>query len=127
MDSMDVEIKIIKNLEKPYAVIYTNQIDEETQKIVSMLDDIYLIRIENEKTVLYGKEKSYVSKKRLCELEKALKPNFMKISKTTLINLKYIEGMEASFGGMMLLIMKNGCKDYVSRKYLPDLKKYLGL
>lgn len=90
-------------------------------------DDIYLIRIENEKTVLYGKEKSYVSKKRLCELEKALKPNFMKISKTTLINLKYIEGMEASFGGMMLLIMKNGCKDYVSRKYLPDLKKYLGL
>ncbi len=147
MDSMDVEIKIIKNLEKPYAVIYTNQIDEGTQKIVSMLesandiitavhndrtmilkgDDIYLIRIENEKTVLYGKEKSYVSKKRLCELEKALKPNFMKISKTTLINLKYIEGMEASFGGMMLLIMKNGCKDYVSRKYLPDLKKYLGL
>lgn len=144
---MDVEIKIIKNLEKPYAVIYTSQIDEETQKIVSMLesandiitavhndrtmilkgDDIYLIRIENEKTVLYGNEKSYVCKKRLCELEKALKPNFMKISKTTLINLKYIEGMEASFGGMMLLIMKNGCKDYVSRKYLPDLKKYLGL
>jgi len=38
MDSMDVEIKIIKNLEKPYAVIYTNQIDEETQKIVSMLE-----------------------------------------------------------------------------------------
>ena len=45
-------------------------------------------QIENEKTVLYGKEKSYVSKKRLCELEKALKPNFMKISKTTLKNLK---------------------------------------
>ena len=53
--------------------------------------------------------------------------DFMKISKTALINLKYIEGVEASFGGSMLLILKNGCKDYVSRKYLPDLKKYLGL
>ena len=51
----------------------------------------------------------------------------MKISKTTLINLKYIEGIEAAFGGMMLLIMKNGVKDYVSRRYLPDLKKYLGI
>ena len=33
MDSMDVEIKIIKNLEKPYAVIYTNQIDEGRKPI----------------------------------------------------------------------------------------------
>ncbi|RKJ31015.1 LytTR family transcriptional regulator, partial [bacterium 1XD42-8] len=32
-----------------------------------------------------------------------------------------------SFGGMMCLVMKNGCKDYVSRKYLPDLKRYLGI
>lgn len=144
---MNVEIKIVKGLEKPYAVLYTSQLNEEIERAVSMLettsdvitavhnertvvlkgDDIYLIRIESEKTVIYCKDKSYVSKKRLCELEKALKPDFMKISKTALINLKYIEGVEASFGGSMLLILKNGCKDYVSRKYLPNLKKYLGL
>ena len=51
----------------------------------------------------------------------------MKISKTTLVNLQYIDGVEASFGGTMLLILKNGCKDYVSRKYLPSFKEYLGL
>ena len=27
----------------------------------------------------------------------------------------------------LLLKLKNGCKDYVSRKYLPEFKKYLGL
>lgn len=54
MDSMDVEIKIIKNLEKPYAVIYTNQIDEETQKIVSMLESAndIITAVHNDRTMI---------------------------------------------------------------------------
>ena len=144
---MNVEIKLVEGLEDPYAVIYTETISEEIHNIVSFLEakkgvitavsedrtivlreeEIYLIRIENKETVIYCKKRQYISKKRLCELEKNLKHGFMKISKTTLINLNYLDSIEASFGGMMLLIMKNGCKDYVSRKYLPDLKKYLGL
>lgn len=144
---MDVEIKLVNGLEKPYAVIYTEVINEEIQNAVSLLgssngiitavynertiilkdEEVYMIRVENKEAVIYCKDEHYISKKRLCELEKILKHSFMKISKTTLINLRYIEGVEASFGGMMLLIMKNGCKDYVSRKYLPDLKRYLGL
>lgn len=144
---MEVEIKLVKNLEKPYVVIYTELIDDEVQKMVSLIgnsngiitaihnekilvlkeDDIYLIRVENKETIIYCKNKSYINKKRLCELEIILKHNFMRISKTTLINVNYIESIEAAFGGMMLLIMKNGCKDYVSRKYLPKLKTYLGL
>ena len=144
---MKVEIKLIEGLEESYAVIYTELIDEEIQNIVSIIgnstgvvtafnneriivlkeSDIYVIRVEDKKTVIYCKDKQYISKKRLCELEKTLKSSSMKISKTTLINLKYIEGIEAAFGGMMLLIMKNGVKDYVSRRYLPNLKKYLGI
>lgn len=144
---MKVEVKLIEGLAQSYAVIYTEIIDEEIQNIVSLIgnynevvtvidnermlvlkeSDIYMIRVEDKKTIIYCKSKQYMSKKRLCELEKELKHNFMRISKTTLINLKYIEGVEAAFGGVMLLIMKNGCKDYVSRKYLPDLKKYLGI
>lgn len=144
---MNVEIKIVDGLENPYAVVYTGAINEEVTNVVSFIgsssgvitavhnertiilkeEEVYLIRVENKETILYCKEKQYVSRKRLCELEKSLKHSFMRISKTTLINLKYMEGMEASFGGMMLIIMKNGCKDYVSRKYLPELKKYLGL
>lgn len=144
---MNVEIKIVDGLENPYAVVYTGAVNEEVTNVVSFIgsssgvitavhnertiilkeEEVYLIRVENKETILYCKEKQYVSRKRLCELEKSLKHSFMRISKTTLINLKYMEGMEASFGGMMLIIMKNGCKDYVSRKYLPELKKYLGL
>lgn len=144
---MNAQIKIISGLEEPYVEIYTSDITDDIQNLLSLIKassnivtaqqdertivlkehDIYMIRIENEKTIIYCKEKKYYSKKRLYELENILKHSFMKISKTTLVNLQYIDGVEASFGGTMLLILKNGCKDYVSRKYLPGFKEYLGL
>ena len=52
---------------------------------------------------------------------------FMQISKQTIINLSYIKSVEAGFSGTLLLKLKNGLSDYVSRKYLPELKKYLGI
>ena len=144
---MNVQIKIISGLEEPYVEIYTSDITDDIQNLLSLIKassnivtaqqdertivlkerDIYMIRVENEKTIIYCKEKKYYSKKRLYELENILKHSFMKISKTTLVNLQYIDGVEASFGGTMLLILKNGCKDYVPRKYLPGFKEYLGL
>ena len=144
---MNAQIKIISGLEEPYVEIYTSDITDDIQNLLSLIKassnivtaqqdertivlkecDIYMIRVENEKTIIYCKEKKYYSKKRLYELENILKHSFMKISKTTLVNLQYIDGVEASFCGTMLLILKNGCKDYVSRKYLPGFKEYLGL
>ena len=60
-------------------------------------------------------------------MEKLLGSGFMRISKSTLINLKQINSVEPSFHGTMLVILKNGNKDYISRKYLPAFKKYLGI
>ena len=72
-------------------------------------------------------ENAFVSKKRLYELSSQLGKQFMQISKTTLINLSYMDSIEPGFSGTLLLKLKNGCKDYVSRKYLPEFKKYLGI
>ena len=49
---------------------------------------------------------------------------FMQISKSCVVNLSYVQSVEAGFGGSLLLKMRNGLSDYVSRKYLPDLKNY---
>lgn len=146
---MQVEIKVIENLKDPYAIIYTSRLTEDIQQIVNTIGDgfvnniiigienernivlhaeeVYMIRIENEKPYIYCKNERYVSRKRLIEIETMLDKRFMRISKTAIINLEYVKGVEAGFGGMMLIILKNGCKEYVSRKYLPNLKKYLGL
>ena len=60
-------------------------------------------------------------------MQQQLGAGFMQISKSTLVNLSYMSNVEAGFSGTLLLKLKNGCKDYVSRKYLPEFKKYLGL
>ena len=83
-------------------------------------------RVESEKVVIYDKNSNYKCGRRLYELEGQLGSGFLRISKSVLVNLRYLESIEPSFSGM-LVVLKNGCKDYVSRKYLPNLKKYLGI
>ena len=144
---MKVEIRLTQDAYEPYAVIYTNEITDEVREtadsihasnrivianedersIVLSARDIYMIRIEDAAVWIHCKEKKYSAKKRLCDIEKALGEGFMRISKTTLVNLKYIAYVEPYFNGTMLLLIKNGSKDSISRKYLPKFKEYLGL
>jgi DNA-binding LytR/AlgR family response regulator len=133
------ETTLIKKLIKEaYAGEKLVLIENEFSKdIITVLDgerikvlrpeEIYMTRIENEKTVVYARTEKYNSNKRLYEMESILGSGFMRISKSVLVNLKYLECVEPSLGGVMLLVLKNGCKDYISRKYLPAFKKYLGI
>ena len=142
---MKVSIELSPEYRIPYAVIYVDEITDEIQKIMESFsrpitalqnednlvvlqpEEIYMVRVEAGDTILFGKCSKYRSRKRLYELEKQLGNQFMQISKSTLVNLSYLESIEAGFNGTLLLKLKNGCKDYVSRKYLPEFKKYLGL
>ena len=102
-------------------------LQNESDLVILQPKEIYMVRVENGDTILYGEKKQYRSRKRLYELGQQLGKQFMQISKSTLINLSYMDSIEPGFGGTMLLKLKNGSKDYVSRKYLPAFKKYLGL
>lgn len=145
---MKVEIRISPDAAEPYAVIHTAKRTEEIEKLAAALEnapgeiltamengriivlrpeEIYMVRAENEKTLLCCESRQFPCRKRLYELEEALGRGFMRISKSALINLRYLDSVEPTFSGMMELVLKNGCRDYVSRKYLPGLKKYLGL
>ncbi len=145
---MKVSIDLSAEYKEPFAVIHTDKVTDEITRIIDMFsnnetpvtalqneeeivvlkpDEIYMVRIEGGDTVIYGEKQKYRSRKRLYELSDLLGKKFMQISKTTLINLSYIDSIEPGFSGTMLLKLKNGNKDYVSRKYLPDFKRYLGL
>ena len=143
---MNIRIEII-DTNKPYAVIYTNKITPEVQQAVSLLDtkselitanddekiiiiqptEIYMIRIENSETIIYCENHKCRSKKRLYELLSLLGKDFIQISKSAVINLKQIDFVEPSFSGMMKLFLKNKQSEYISRKYLSEFKKCLGL
>ncbi len=145
---MKVTVELSDKYKEPYAVIYTNRMTDSIQRIMDAVGledtlvtayqnetnivilqpkDIYMIRIEDKDTIIYGAKEKYRSRRRLYELAGLLGKQFMQISKSTLINLSYMDSIEPGFAGTMLLKMKNGSKDYVSRKYLPEFKKYLGL
>lgn len=146
---MKVSIEVSTQYNEPYAVIYTSEVTDEVRHMINVLNeyerdspitawledkiailqpkDIYMVRIENGNTVIYGESNKYYSRKRLYELAGQLGKQFMQISKSTLVNLAYLDNVEAGFSGSLLLKLKNGCKDYVSRKYLSAFKKYLGI
>lgn len=145
---MKVSVDISPEHKEAYAVIYTDKMTDEIQRVIDSLnanekpiialrndedmvilkpEEIYMVRVESGNTVIYGKDSSYRSRKRLYELQAQLGNQFMQISKSTLINLSYMDGVEPGFSGALLLKLKNGLKDYVSRKYLPEFKRYLGL
>lgn len=146
---MRVEIKCRADAAPPYAVIYTDEVTAEVRRAAALLeagagpdrltvldgermvvlrpDEIYLIRVENEKTVVYTQTEHYNGGKRLYEFEALLGSGFLRISKSSLVNGSYLDCVEPSFGGVMRLVLKNGCRDYISRRYLPALKRYLGI
>lgn len=145
--NLKVSVEVSTQYKEPYAVIYTNKVTDDIQHMINVLNqkkspitaqlkdkiailqpnDIYMVRVENGDTVIYGESDKYYSRKRLYELANQLGKQFMQISKSTLVNLAYLDNIEAGFSGSLLLNLKNGCKDYVSRKYLPNFKKYLGI
>lgn len=145
---MKVSVDLSPEYKEPYAVIYTEKVTDEIQHLMDVFSlrespvtvlqeekdiiilqprEIYMVRVEDGDTVIYGKSNNYRSRKRLYELRQQLGKQFMQISKSTLVNLDYLDSLEAGFSGTLLLKLKNGSKDYVSRKYLPEFKKYLGL
>ncbi len=145
---MRVSIDISGEYREPYAVIHTDRVTDEIRRIMDVFssndtpitafqneedivvlhpEDIYMVRVEDGDTIIYGQKNRYRSRKRLYAVEQQLGSQFMQISKSTLVNMAYMDCIEPGFSGTLLLKLKNGCKDYVSRKYLPGFKKYLGL
>ena len=86
-----------------------------------------MFRVEDKQVNVYTQNNSYVIKKALYQVEDSLNGDFVRISKTTIVNLKKIKRVAPSLRGMMFIELKNGLKDNISRKYLPDFKQALDL
>ena len=148
---MKVECKISAEYKEPYAVLHINKMTDSVGEIISMLEkenansltliakkdkntyfikpeDISLIRTEGREIVCYDKRKNrYILDKPLYELENMLAVYFVRISKSTIVNINQINHVEASFTGTMGLVMKNGVTDYISRSFRKSFKERLGL
>lgn len=83
---MKVSVDISPEHTEPYAVIYTSQMTDEIQRLLEVFGnsespitallneedliilqpkDIYMVRVENGDTIIYGEKQAYRSRKRL--------------------------------------------------------------
>lgn len=91
-------------------------------------DAIYYFETVDNKVFAYCEEQVYEVKEKLYELENLLEmTSFMRISKSTILNLNKVKSLSPAFGGRFEATLDNGERTIISRQYVPVLKERLGL
>ena len=146
---MKVNLFVSRDIDEPHADIHTNELTGNITKAINILEsdessdmiavknksdiallelsEIFMFRVEEKQVNVYTESSRYLIKKPLYQVEESLNSDFVRISKTTVVNLKKIKRVAPSLKGMMFIELKNGLKDNISRKYLPDFKNALDL
>ena len=91
------------------------------------LTQIYYIESVDKRTYLYTKGDCYECRERLYELEEKLGPYFVRISKSMIVNLRKIQNVSAEPGGRMVAVLLNGERVIISRSYVKEIKRRLGI
>ena len=87
-----------------------------------------IIRTEGGKVKLYdNKGQEYGITKPLHHILEQLPSHFVRISKSAIVNINRVDHLSNSFDRTMYIIMENGVSDYITRKYLGDIKERLGI
>ena len=100
---------------------------DDIAKIV-YVTDIFRIYTGNQKVYIQTCQGEFVIRHRLHELEAALdKKQFLRISNSEIVNVKKIRDIDLSIVGRICIRFLNDTQTYVSRRYIPKIKKSLGI
>lgn len=140
---MKIEIKEDMSCEETQIQIVCHHMDSSILKMMAMLqvfdrkitgikdgethlleaDKILYIDTTDKKTFFYTTDAVYETPFRLYELEERLKPvDFIRVSKSVLVNFARIKSLRPDMGGRMRLTMENGEVVIASRQYAPVIK-----
>ena len=89
-------------------------------------DGVWCFFVEDGRVYAKADDGRWLVKERLYRLEELFSDRFVKINQSCLVNISKIARFEVSFGGALRVILKNGYKDYVSRRQLKVVKERLG-
>lgn len=148
--AMRVEVQIDPGCVQPRAVLCVAKLTPSLQAAIALLEQengcglltaladgklfvldpgrVEIIRTEGRELALYDVEKKrYLLNKPLYELAEQLGPDFVRISKSALLNFRRIDHVEASFNGTMEVMMQNGVRETITRSFRQQFKKRLGV
>ena len=103
------------------------QVIKDRNTFFCKLTQIYYIESVDKRTFVYTKDGCYESRDRLYELEEKLGMYYVRISKSMIVNLRKIRNVSAEPGGRMVAVLLNGERVIISRSYVKDIKRRLGI
>ena len=104
----------------------TGYMEERIVKLVP--EDVFYFESVDNKVFAYLDEGVYEIRKRLYELEEEYAhTDFLRISKSSIVNVAKISYLKPVFNGRFEAALKNGEKIIISRQYVLELKKKLGI
>ncbi len=121
----DEVLSIVKKLKKKDNIILGNSGSEVFR--ISVKDIFYIESVDN-KTFIYCQNQVFDTKARLYELEEKLAGTKMfRCSKAMILNLAKVRSVAPSMNGRFEARLTNGESVIISRQYVPNLKKRLGM
>ena len=91
------------------------------------LSEVYCFTVEENKVFALTEKERLQLKQRLYLLEEMLDDSFVKINQSCIVSVRKIKRFDTSITGTLVVELKNGYKDYVSRRQLKKVKERIGL
>lgn len=147
-DSLKITIDIDENIKDTEIIVRSKSLSPEIEKIIASLrildrkiavekaDESYILDVSeivyiesvDRKTFVYTKNDCFETKLRLYETEEQLcQSGFSRVSKSCLVQLKFIRSLKAELNRKLRLTLENGEQIIVSRQYADELKHRLGV
>jgi DNA-binding LytR/AlgR family response regulator len=119
--SIDTAIGLLENGEQ-IIVGY-----KDGEKMPCRLSQIYYFETVDDKSFAYTKDTCLEVRSRLYEIEQSLDFRFFRCSKSMICNLRKIKSVKAESNARMRAVLLNGEVIVITRSYVKELKKKLGL
>lgn len=145
---MEIKTNISKEYKDTTIIVNAPELNEEVQNLINGIaniteglskilanknNEIYFLELKDIVTFfskdkyVYAKTKNdiYRVKYKLYELECLLSQNFMRISNSCIINIEQIECFDTSLIGSILVKLKDGSTENVSKRNVSSVMKFL--
>ncbi len=108
---------------------YSTQFIGYTDRVIRplTLSEIYSFNVIDNKVYARLEKEVFLLKMRLYVIEDLIDNTFVKINQSCIVNIKKIKKFDSTFTGTLGVELKNGYKDYVSRRQMKVVKERIGI
>ena len=145
---MKTTIEMIDSSTEEQAILKIRRLSPSIEKVIGILKEeehfliaeadnamykvpfttILYIEVVDKKSFIYTAQHIYQSSDKLYQLQEKLTPfDFIRVSKSLLLNIDAIKAISPLLSGRFEALLINDEKVAISRKYVPELKRGLGM